>query len=207
MKELSPRQREVLAFIESHLAECGFPPSLGEIALNSGIAPATAAGHLAALRRKGFIDRSAKARSIVLRSGVKNPSPVLTIPVYSRIASPDFSEDRSGIEGVCCIHRSELGHLPFERLFALRVADEAMQKLGIFRNDIAVLRPPEPPPRIGDIAAVIVHGRTVLRSFFPLAGGAVALRPAHDSVPETAAGPGEFQVIGVLIAVQRFYLR
>ena len=207
MKELSPRQREVLAFIEKYLDEHGFPPSVGEIAHSSGIAPATAAGHVGALRRKGLLDRTALARSIVLTPGYAAASPVVRIPIYSRISSPDIEEAHAGFEGYCTLHRSELGSLPETRLFALRVGDEAMRGLGIFRNDIAVLHPPQPPPRVGDVAAVIVDGEAVLRSFFPLADGVAELRPAHEDAAAVRFPSTALPLVGVLIAIQRFYLR
>lgn len=207
MKELSSRQREVLAFIEKYLSEHGFPPSVGEIARSSGIAPATAAGHVGALRRKGLLDRTSQARSIVLAPGVAAASPMVGIPIYSRISSPDVGGDHAGIEGVCCLHRSELGRLPSEKLFAFRVGDEAMRDLGIFRNDVAVLRPPEPPPQVGDVVAAIVDGEAALRSFFPRGDGVAVLRAAHGGVPEREFSPDELKLVGVLIAVQRFYLR
>ena len=207
MKELSSRQREVLAFVEKYLAEHGFPPSVSEIANNSGIAPATAAGHVGALRRKGLLDRTPQARSIVLTPGVAAASPVISIPIYSRIGSPDVSGDHAGVEGYCTLHRSGLGNLPQTRLFALRVGNEAMRGLGIFRNDIAVLRPPDPPPQVGDVVALVIGGEAVLRSFFPLADGRVELRPAHDGMSTIVLPHDALQLVGVLIAVQRFYLR
>ena len=207
MKELSSRQREVLAFVEKYLAERGFPPSVSEIAHNSGIAPATAAGHVGALRRKGLLDRSPQARSIVLTPGYAADAPAVKIPIYSRISSPEIGEDHAGIEGYCTLHRSGFGTLPPMRFFALRVGDEAMRGLGIFRNDIAVLRPPEPPPQVGDVTAVIIDGEAVLRSFFPLADGSVELRPAHDGAAVVRLQRNALPLVGVLIAVQRFYLR
>lgn len=207
MKELSARQREVLTFIGKYLAEQGFPPSVSDIARNSGIAPATAAGHVRALRRKGLLERTQQARSIVLTPGVANSSPVVSIPVFSRISSQEAGADHSGIEGYCTLHRSELGNLPQTRLFAFRVGDESMRGLGIFRNDIAVLRPPEPPPGVGDVVAAVLDGEAVLRSYFPLSGGIVELRPAHEGAAAAVLPPDKVRLAGVLIAVQRFYLR
>ena len=93
------------------------------------------------------------------------------------------------------------------RFFALRVSDEAMNGLGIFRNDIAVLRPPEPSPQVGDVAAVIIDGEAVLRSFFPLADCSAELRPAHEGAAVVRFQQDALQLVGVLVAIQRFYLR
>jgi hypothetical protein len=54
--ELAPRQREVLAAIESATAERGYPPTLRELGAALGISSTNGVyDHLRALRRKGAI--------------------------------------------------------------------------------------------------------------------------------------------------------
>lgn len=56
---LAPRQRVVLAFIRSSVAERGYPPSVREIAAHLGAKSENAANdHLRALERKGYITRA-----------------------------------------------------------------------------------------------------------------------------------------------------
>jgi len=70
-KELTDKQRRVLAFVEDFLRERGFPPTLREIGDGVAVANVNAVrGHVSALEKKGYITRTPdKARSIrVVRS-------------------------------------------------------------------------------------------------------------------------------------------
>src|SRR4051812_11492038 len=62
MRELTPRQIEILSLIERHLATTGFPPTRAEIAAELGFRSANAAEeHLKALARKGVIELTSGA--------------------------------------------------------------------------------------------------------------------------------------------------
>ncbi|MEY2777279.1 MAG: hypothetical protein RLY30_1377 [Pseudomonadota bacterium] len=62
MKLLTPRQQEILEFIQSHLQETGFPPTRAEICKALGFrSPNAAEEHLKALERKGAIQLTAGA--------------------------------------------------------------------------------------------------------------------------------------------------
>jgi SOS-response transcriptional repressor LexA len=53
---LTPRQSQVLAFINSHVASHGYPPTRQEIASHIGAKdPSGATSHLIALARKGYV--------------------------------------------------------------------------------------------------------------------------------------------------------
>ena len=62
---LTPRQRNILEFIVRSVRDDGFPPTIAEIGDRFGISSTNGVNdHLVALERKGFIERSSKARSI-----------------------------------------------------------------------------------------------------------------------------------------------
>ena len=62
MRELTPRQLEILELIRRHLATTGFPPTRAEIAAELGFRSANAAEeHLKALARKGVIELTSGA--------------------------------------------------------------------------------------------------------------------------------------------------
>jgi repressor LexA len=76
MRELTPRQLEILDLIKRHLATTGFPPTRAEIAAELGFRSANAAEeHLKALARKGVIElTSGASRGIRL---VMPPAPTV----------------------------------------------------------------------------------------------------------------------------------
>ena len=64
---VTPRQKEVLAFIAAYTAENGTPPSYREMGQHLKITPNAVAGKLRALEAKGCItNRQGQHRSIVL---------------------------------------------------------------------------------------------------------------------------------------------
>ena len=66
MTELTPRQRQVLEFIDAEVRDRGYPPSVREIGEAVGLSStSTVHAHLAALQDKGFLTRDpAKPRAI-----------------------------------------------------------------------------------------------------------------------------------------------
>jgi len=57
MRELTPRQSEILDMIQEFMAETGMPPTRAEIARELGFRSANAAEeHLRALQKKGVLD-------------------------------------------------------------------------------------------------------------------------------------------------------
>ena len=73
MDELTPRQRQVLRFIQDAVAENGMPPTRAEIARALGFKSANAAEeHLRALQRKGVLELLPGAsRGIQLRDSLR----------------------------------------------------------------------------------------------------------------------------------------
>ena len=66
-QEITPRQAAVLNFIAESIEKLGFPPTIQEIGQRFGIVSTNGVfDHLKTLERKGFIERSSKARSIRL---------------------------------------------------------------------------------------------------------------------------------------------
>lgn len=69
--ELTPREKEVLRFIEKSLKQRGAPPTVRELARYLGVkSPATAYGYIKSLTEKGYIRRrkSASGKYYVARS-------------------------------------------------------------------------------------------------------------------------------------------
>ena len=64
MEQLTPRQQQVLDYIESHIGQHGYPPTLREIAAHLGISGTLGVmKHLQALEKKGTSKRMWPARA------------------------------------------------------------------------------------------------------------------------------------------------
>jgi repressor LexA len=75
MTEATPRQYEVLRYVESYIAERGYAPSGKEINARFGwSSPRASFIYLDALEKKGYLKRSARtARSIVILKPTEQP--------------------------------------------------------------------------------------------------------------------------------------
>jgi repressor LexA len=121
--ELTPRQREVMDFIQSFTTENGYPPTIREVAGHFGIDYRAAVDHLRALERKGSLARSSKSRSIQV---FRPFSAVQHVPVVGKVTAGPPITAVENIEGTI--------PLPEEwakgsNLFIVRVDREGMSML------------------------------------------------------------------------------
>ena len=98
MKELTPRQAEILQLIRDTIEETGFPPTRVEIARMLGFAsPNAAEEHLRALERKGAIEiLDGTARGIRAHGGAR---PAARRPGRRRLADPRRGAHRRPLLG------------------------------------------------------------------------------------------------------------
>jgi len=162
MTEPTKAQRRVLEFIQGEM-QAGRPaPTLREIAGRFGFAGhRAAAGHLAALKRKGFIATDAgKARSLRITSPLhKLRGRIMDIPLFGTIPAGFAQDKEQGAEGCVSVDVESLGFKPTRNTFALRVTGESMIGKHILDGDIVVLEH-GPEPRHGDTVAALIDGET-----------------------------------------------
>ena len=139
MEDLTPRQRQVLMFIQDSLAEQGLPPTRAEIAEALGFKSANAAEeHLRTLARKGVITLLPGAsRGIQLKDALREQ---MGLPLIGRVAagSPILAEEN--IEDHLAIDPSIFHPQPH---YLLKVIGMSMKNAGILDGDlVAVHRTP-----------------------------------------------------------------
>jgi repressor LexA len=147
MRELTPRQQEILNLIRQHIAETGFPPTRAEIARHLGFrSPNAAEEHLKALARKGVIELTAGAsRGIRLKLMPSEdpqdaPSAVqiaLSLPLIGRVAagSPILAQEhveaRFALDPTLFVQRPD---------YLLKVRGMSMRDAGILDGDLLAVR-------------------------------------------------------------------
>jgi repressor LexA len=140
MDDLTPRQHQVLRFIQDTLDEQGMPPTRAEIAEALGFKSANAAEeHLRALQRKGVIDLMPGAsRGIQLKDCLREQ---FGLPLIGRVAAgrPILAEEN--IEARYQIDPELFQPRPH---YLLKVRGMSMRNAGILDGDlVAVHRTPE----------------------------------------------------------------
>jgi repressor LexA len=140
MRELTPRQKEILELIQDFIYETGMPPTRAEIARELGFKSANAAEeHLRALQRKGVLDLVPGAsRGIQLKDSLRDQ---MGLPLVGQVAAgnPILAEEH--IETHYRIDPQLFNPKPH---YLLRVQGMSMKDAGILDGDlVAVHRTPE----------------------------------------------------------------
>jgi repressor LexA len=140
MRQLTPRQKEILHVIQEFINEYGMPPTRAEIARELGFKSANAAEeHLRALQKKGVLELLPGAsRGIQLKDSLREQ---LGLPLVGRVAagSPILAEEH--IETHYKLDPALFNPKPH---YLLRVQGMSMKNAGILAGDlVAVHRTPE----------------------------------------------------------------
>ncbi len=140
MRELTPRQKQILELIQDVIYETGMPPTRAEIASELGFKSANAAEeHLRALQRKGVLDLIPGAsRGIQLKDSLRDQ---MGLPLVGRVAAGNPILAEENIETHYRIDPQLFNPKPH---YLLRVEGMSMKNAGILDGDlVAVHRTPE----------------------------------------------------------------
>jgi repressor LexA len=199
MVSLTARQQAVLQFLQEHLKEFGFPPTVREIARQFGMAgPKGAKKHLDALVKKGAIRRLA-GRPRALNMSAPSPQRGRLIPILGTVRAgiPLLSEEN--LEGHFWIDK-ELVSAP--EAFFLRVKGESMIEAHIQDGDYVMIRQ-QPAVENGEMAVFQIDGEMTLK-YFLKKKNQVSLAPAHPRMkPIVVRRDQSFQTLGKVVAVLR----
>jgi len=185
-----------LEFLKDFIRRSGYPPSLRDICAHFKINnPRSAAKHLVALEKKGFIKRTANASRAIEVFGV-NAGHAVAVPVVGsvRAGNPELA-----VEDV-------IGHVTLDErffrcagAFLLKVKGESMTGAGIDDGDYALVRP-QMIAESGDIVVAVIAGEATVKRFLRK-GQTIILKPENpDMRPITVSG-GDFGIVGKVISV------
>jgi repressor LexA len=205
-QRLTPRQREILEFIEAQARERGYPPSVREIGEAVGLtSPSTVHSHLNTLTRLGFLRRDpSKPRAIEVRwdpnsGAAMERRPVRHVPLIGDVAAGTDVLAQENVEELLPVPLDFTGD---GELFMLRVRGESMIELGILDGDF-VIAVQQASARKGDIVvAGIPGGEATVKTYQP-AGDKVVLVPANSTMEPMEFAPDEVTLYGKVVTVMR----
>lgn len=199
MRQLTPRQSQILEMIQEFIAETGMPPTRADIANALGFKSANAAEeHLRALQKKGVLDLIPGAsRGIQLKDSLREQ---MGLPLVGRVAagSPILAQEH--IETHYKIDSALFNPKPH---YLLRVDGMSMKNVGILHGDlVAVHRTPEVRSR-QIVVARIDDEVTVKR--YRQEGSVVWLLPENDDFEPIKVDltKQEMVIEGVVVGVIR----
>jgi len=198
-RELTGRQKEILAAIRKFMEDEGKPPTLKEIGDMFGFAPSTIFQHLGALETKGFIRRGPNSRDVEIVGF--DPSEAIKamkkIPVIGRVAAGQPMLAEENIEGYIYVDGTRIRS---DDVFALKVKGDSMTGAGIFNGDIVIVRKQSAAEHRDTVVALIDDEATIKR--FVRRGGGYSLEPANERYKPIPVRENT-QIIGKVIGMQR----
>lgn len=220
-ERLTDRQKAIISFIEKHVQQYGFPPTIREIGEATGIASTSVVNYnLNKLTRLGYLTRtSTKSRGLKLvtekmppalrRHLVSAPTHPIKIKYGGLIVAgkplpvpednPYLNDEESRVE----LAETVLNGLDPEEVFALRVKGDSMIDAMIRDGDVVLLRSGE-NVKNGDMVSVWLtdRGETTLKHIY-FEGETIRLQPAHPTMEAIRVPAHVVQIQGKVISVLR----
>lgn len=200
MENLTEKQGVIFNYIRDCIEQTGYPPTVREIAQQFKFkSPRAASDHLAAIERKGYINKdpgAARGLRLVERDDVRQPG---EIPIVGDVAA--------GIPILAV--ENAIGSLSMNtsfgsgELFAVRVRGDSMIDHGIFEGDhVIVRRSPVIPDNT--IAVAYIEGEATVKKIRKTKSG-YELIPGNSNytpicVTEETQG---FSIAGPVVGVVR----
>jgi repressor LexA len=194
--DLTPRQRQILSFIQGFTAEQGYPPTVREIAAHFGIDYRAAIDHLRALERKGRLTRSSKSRGIQILGPF---AAVQQIPVWGKVAAGPPLEALENIEGAIPVPEE---WAKGSGLFIVRVDREGMSMSPTILPQDYLLVKQGAVAEEGAIVLVMIEGEATVKRLFRKKGS-IVLKSDNPAMPPIQIKEGEknLRLLGKVIGV------
>jgi repressor LexA len=193
---LTPRQKEVLDFIQDFTGKQGYPPTVREIAGRFGIDYRAAIDHLRALEKKGSLVRSSRSRSIQV---FRPFSAVQRIPVVGKVAAGPPLEAVENIEGAIPVPEEWARG---SGLFIVRVDREGMSMSPTILPQDYLLVKQGSSADDGTIVLAMIDGEVTVKRIFR-EENFIVLKSDNPAMPPIQVKKGEksFRILGKVIGV------
>jgi len=206
MTDLTPRQRQVLEFVDAEVRHRGYPPSVREIGEAVGLSSSsTVHAHLAALQDKGYLTRDpTKPRAIEVRYDAESGAPVERrpvrhVPLVGDVAAGTGVLAEENIEETLPVPEDFTGD---GQLFMVRVRGDSMIDAGILDRDYVVVRQ-QPTADAGDTVVAGIPGEEATVKTYLRRRNKIVLRPENALLDEMIFDPADVTIYGKVVTVLR----
>ena len=174
--ELNKRERAILKYIEKHVMNYGYPPSVREIGKAVGLSStATVHGYIAKLTEKGYIKKEdQKGRTLkLLKGGLAESEPRTEKPVYSGkelVEVPVIGKITAGepilaVENVTDTFPIPIDFVGNSESFMLTVRGESMIEAGILDGDYILVKK-QNTANNGQIVVALIGEEATVKTFY-----------------------------------------
>ena len=198
---LTRRQKEILDYVNKHVDDNGYAPTLKEIGAWFGLSsPATVYNHIELLVQKGYLRKTPhQGRGIELVDG--EPARTVEIPVLGQISAARLIQATTS---------GEIVNLPPDfvtrkAIYALRVRGNSMIDEQVCDNDLIIVED-RTTPEDGELVLALLEDKNVfLRKYYP-EGQRVRLQPTNSAADAWLVDKEAVRVRGVVVGLMRRYL-
>ena len=156
---LTEIQMKTLTFVENHINEKKYTPTLKKIAGHFGISIRATYDRIETLRKKGYIKRKKYSRSLnIINVDAKKNN---FIPIINEINGNSFLPIKS-INNYIPIDKD---FFPTGEYFAFKIIDNSMKNTAIKQNDFVIIKM-QNYAKNGNIVAVLLEGNIMIRRIF-----------------------------------------
>ena len=194
-------QAKILAYIEKATLQKGYPPSVREICVATGLkSTSTVHGHLIRLEKKGLLYRdSMKPRAISVPADHQAyRADMVQVPMVGRVTAGIPITATENIEDYIPLPQALLGS---GEHFILSVRGESMIEAGILDGDYVIVRKQNTADN-GDIVIAMIDDEATVKRFYK-ENGVFRLQP-ENSAMEPIIVP-ELTILGKVVSLYRFY--
>ncbi len=179
VEALTKRQKQILDFIQSFIAENGYAPSYQEIGDYFGLSsPATIHQHIKSLEKKGYLrsDYNAKRSLEVLTVRDEQGAEAVAVPLVGMITAGEPIEaieekETIAVPADLVVHK--------ENTFVLKVKGDSMVEDGILSGDYVVVERNHYPQNGDIVVALLNNAYATLKKFFR-ERNRIRLQPANS---------------------------
>lgn len=154
--------------------------------------------YIAALERKGFLDRLARKARALITPAMKVR--IADIPIYGQIPAGMASLTEQMVEGHVSLDTRSANVLKNRGTFALRVRGDSMIGAHILDGDIVILEDRKEVQN-GDIVAALIDGETSLKRYV-VDRGRPYLKAENPRYPDLVPAR-ELKIQGVMVSLVR----
>ncbi|BAI95678.1 LexA repressor [Sphingobium sp. TA15] len=226
---LTPKQQELLSFIQTRLEEGGVSPSFEEMKEALDLRSKSGIHRLInALEERGFIRRlpnRARALEVLKLPDAMHRAPKLAVPAKAPLTSgPALSQPPVAANDILEIplHGRIAAGVPIEALegqnmlsvpaallgtgdhYALEVAGDSMVEAGILDGDFALIQRTD-VAREGQIVVALIDENEATLKYFRREGPKVRLDPANSAYEPQIYDPRQVRIQGKLAGLLRRY--
>lgn len=201
-QRLTAKQELILNCIKQSIRTKGYPPSVRELCVASGLSSTSSIhNHLSTLEKKGYIKRdSSKPRTIEVVGDEINwlQNHATAVPVVGDVAA---GQPILAVENIQSYFPLPSQLTKYEDTFILNVHGNSMINVGIYDGDQIIVRKQEAADN-GDFVVALIEDSVTVKTYYN-EGNQIRLQPENDTMSPIYCK--EVRILGKVIGLVRLY--